>query len=1050
MKKLSTIAKLAALLLCAALLFSCANDSSSSSSTPDTPDEVKKYTKLSERLKNAKDGDVIDITKEGLTIDADTFTVSKSVTIQNGDLNGAQFIVQEDEAADDRSLVGDFISFILSNLFNTQLTVNSPASVNMQGTKVKNMRVDSNAAEVSLSGSSKVEELAVNSQDLTLSAEDTSSNVAILSASENSEKIELGGKANITTLLAAGDTKVSTASGSAVTIEASDLEVSGASVAAKFATASADEAFYCSNNDMQPISADADGVYTHTIPMSDEVWSEWINVYLGITDSEGGENYKIVFDVKTDVDAILPLKVRTNYSDGNERVLHTIADTWYPVTIYTGKYPKATERYVLELPADNPDSDVTISLKNIRYCKASDTDENAPAFPSSGYYMMRDKGSVTVSHDGIATVEFKESKQNLWEQGANILPDHLFYGAWNKITYKLKLKNPSANFSFSTSPRVQDVFWKNGNYTEEGDTWGMNWSYAEAGAIPADTEVTAVAYIHALKGYCTSPYDEKDADVEPFIKVYISDTTKNVITFTDFNVETIAALPDEFVPMWDQEYVNDVNSYSVSEITEDFCFMVPANGSYGGKAFYTTTPDDPWGTRPKSNNTVTSNINYVIWDGELPEGIIITNYKDDDPLSNKVSLIKFENDTNENIYLSVRITEKGLNFEVENNPVIDDSKAYFIPTGEDSGVVTLADPDKTEGNWSDAVIGHIDATANTLYSISATASATVLKESSNKYMQLFAIPDGESEPIAFVQIPDDGSEVKLSANFKMTDTAKPVWILIGGHCKAEINYSNLVIKELEDGFISRYTPDETDENSGIVEISELSTGWTETLLGTFQGKANTFYRVTGTVKAEVTPITNDWVDFRIVQDNSTDLLVQTRISSDGQTVEINSTFQVGAEDVTLYKKIGTNCKGTITVSNIQIEETTPLTELDALWYVDIPKDYYTDSVNIIFNGNNGSQTDGILISLAEETTSYGYDWWTIDEAGKYTVTELKEGDIPTEIPAKGYIRFYWHAKFLENITPHFYSWFGESDSFKEYKKWPGVPMTKYSEVTSGD
>lgn len=640
---------------------------------PNNPGEtqVASPLTLSERLAQAKDGDIIDITAEKLTIDANHYTITKNLTIQNGDLEGVTFDVDK-SASSTRSATETVISLTIKNVLNILFNVNESAELNMENSTSKRTRINGNGSKVNISGGTKITELAMNAEELSLAAEDSSSNFTIMSASEKVSKVDLAGSGKITTLLSAGDTEVTALLGSNVSIDSSDMNVTGASVKANFTEARIDDVCYCIEpTDTTPYIEERitpqNGVYSYTIKKSNHIWHDWMSVFMGIINPKAGDNYKIVFDVKTNVDAILPLKLRTNYTDGNERELITIADTWYPVTIYTGVCPDATERFILELPADNPNEDVTVSIRNIRFCAADKDDENAPKYASSAYYMMRGDGSVNVTHDGITTLEIKRDEETPWTLGGNLFATPLEYNdetfsGWNKITYKIKVKNATQTLCYSNSPRNQNGFYLNQSKDGSKDTYGSSWDFAQNIPLSENSEITVVSYLHVLKGHSTEPYDEKDLNNRPLTKIFISDMVKNTITITDCKVEKISTVPSSLTKMWHRELVNGQPNYSLDIVDENFFVEVPANGTHSGNMVLMPDVSNQW--NPKiSGNTVTGCINYVCWDGLPPEGISIIALEVRDPTNPEHEYIKIKNNTNAKIKVKVALTDAGLHFE---------------------------------------------------------------------------------------------------------------------------------------------------------------------------------------------------------------------------------------------------------------------------------------------------------------------------------------------------------------------------------------------------
>lgn len=73
-----------------ALFAGCQNDSSD--------DSASVQISLKERINTARDGDVIDLGKANLKIDeSDSYTISKPLTIKNGNVKNATFTVESDK-----------------------------------------------------------------------------------------------------------------------------------------------------------------------------------------------------------------------------------------------------------------------------------------------------------------------------------------------------------------------------------------------------------------------------------------------------------------------------------------------------------------------------------------------------------------------------------------------------------------------------------------------------------------------------------------------------------------------------------------------------------------------------------------------------------------------------------------------------------------------------------------------------------------------------------------------------------------------------------------
>lgn len=186
-----------------ALFTGCQNDSSD--------DSASVQISLKERINTARDGDVIDLGKANLKIDEnDSYTISKPLTIKNGNVKNATFTVESDKVVFDSLMsingvivhekVGDG-DFTLQNCYKvSEVYVNGGGSnsIHIAKTTVEKLIVNKKGVRVALSndGSSKVTKTMIF-EDCKLDSENENNSFEKVIVEKAVKNLNLAGKTKV-------------------------------------------------------------------------------------------------------------------------------------------------------------------------------------------------------------------------------------------------------------------------------------------------------------------------------------------------------------------------------------------------------------------------------------------------------------------------------------------------------------------------------------------------------------------------------------------------------------------------------------------------------------------------------------------------------------------------------------------------------------------------------------------------------------------------------------------------------------------------------------
>ena len=186
-----------------ALFTGCQNDSSD--------DSASVQISLKERINTARDGDVIDLGKANLKIDEnDSYTISKPLTIKNGNVKNATFTVESDKVVFDSLMsingvivhekVGDG-DFTLQNCYKvSEVYVNGGGSnsIHIAKTMVEKLIVNKKGVRVALSndGSSKVAKTMIF-EDCKLDSENENNSFEKVIVEKAVKNLNLAGKTKV-------------------------------------------------------------------------------------------------------------------------------------------------------------------------------------------------------------------------------------------------------------------------------------------------------------------------------------------------------------------------------------------------------------------------------------------------------------------------------------------------------------------------------------------------------------------------------------------------------------------------------------------------------------------------------------------------------------------------------------------------------------------------------------------------------------------------------------------------------------------------------------
>ena len=546
-----------------------------SGDSDDGGDEKKSLT-LTERLASAKDGDVIDIKAEGLVIDKSEYTISKSVSIKNGDLKDVSLKVDSGASsarAASSSASADII-VLFENLTGLKfLDVISAKNVQISSSKVESVVVSSDDASVSVT-KVEVETLEIIADGVKMSVSSATVNTLKV---DNDAEVALSGTTTVAKLTVKDDfigyisktetSEVSTAetvSGTdakSIIAEVPELpEVSDTEIilnkeieGGKIVSATYWNTVISTTPIVKWLKPDSQGVFTVHCYKTNSLWNTWGSTVLIERELVKGKNYKIQFKIKTSKNTVVNPQWRaidSKWAGNYERNLHpvkTVAGEWTDVTLYTSKLLAAYPRIEILFPVESYKEELDLSFKD--FSIEETTDAEAPVYATEYWAAGIDKGDSYIHElvdascdaDGIVTINIKKETGKHWpDLGMNVLACTLprdYAGKIVEISYELYAENESDVFATSV-----DIGW-----TE--NVLPYSWAWATYFKMPAKTWITAKAYVPVFA-------DMKDAfDYDQILKIWICDGIKNTIKVRNVKVTVCEDAPIEawysnIEPIW--------------------------------------------------------------------------------------------------------------------------------------------------------------------------------------------------------------------------------------------------------------------------------------------------------------------------------------------------------------------------------------------------------------------------------------------------------------------------------------------------------------------
>lgn len=542
------------LIFCAAiaLFSSCRNDS----------DQVS----LKERINTASFGDVIDLGKEDLKIEeSDSYTISKPLTIKNGNVKNAMFTVESDNVVFDslkninivtvHEKVGDG-TFTLRNCYDvSEVCVNGGGknSIHIAKTTIEKLIVNKKDVRVLLSGdgSAKVVEASI-SKDCKLDSEDERNSFEKVVIEKTVENLELAGKTNV------GNISSSERTGSEVPvikiIVSVDVKIGEAdgTVKKSIKETSGNEEFNKKNPDVSESDAESSGVQNldfvvvdnnkHIISEKSDVvpypvetiseinvektdseiivtnsaasedyskiWDYWIFSKTPVK-AKKGKNYKISFDLKAEKTSRVYLSLRDALTlDDSICVEYNVGTEYETYSVETGT---ALSDWAIGVSQIAIGSASKLYIKNYKIEEISE--------PGIGYniYIADKNDSISCkSAENSITVTFESVKFRTKEDGTsgvNIYPLLHKAGKLHKVT-----------FDVTCDKEVSDVrIWANSNLvTDDYSATGFSHFSFD------NTKKPVVLYVPA--------YQETDEEFRT-LKIWVAAETPCSLTFSNFNSE---------------------------------------------------------------------------------------------------------------------------------------------------------------------------------------------------------------------------------------------------------------------------------------------------------------------------------------------------------------------------------------------------------------------------------------------------------------------------------------------------------------------------------
>lgn len=631
---------------------------------------------LSARIAQASNGDVIDIDGEGLTVDSNAYTISKNITIKNGDLNGVSFTIADSES---RSVSDLFV--ILEGLKGlASVDVQSGGSISITKTEITTISVSADSASLTVV-SATVESLEINGEGSKLKVSSTT--VSTLTVGEGVESVALGGTTEVSTLTVVNISSVEIVkTAGAIVTEAKDESGSDISGEIGEATGFLRKFVIYENNWKNGNEAFPDGQGVFTVPYKrlknvDEVWAcdKCPIVYFDVG-FERGKNYKISFKAKASESVEILAEVKNNARETNNISVNLEKDQWVDVVAYSSRLFQNCDRIELVMPAENWSSDVTIQYKDFKLEETSDTE--APLIGTSAW--CRSDGTYTISDvvqrsfdsDGVLTISIKKdmSARYKHQAGCNINAlaiEKENLGKLHKVSYEIMVENPVYAENFIVA---SNVAWQ-----EQELGYGWSWGSWGMADIPTGTWIKVIEYVPTSSSskYCL--YDDCEP-INPAIKTFVGTFCENTIKVRNFQLE----ICDEATSMtcfW----VNDEPIYHPVNIEYIDGLLIPANTTIAGKISF--AHNEIW-TASVENDVVYCCTNCDIFDEDYLNsiGIVLSNVVNQDYLS-------FKNTTSKDIYLRFNLQNGCMNFVQESNPAEDEQFVYFDPHPKPEQIIIM-------------------------------------------------------------------------------------------------------------------------------------------------------------------------------------------------------------------------------------------------------------------------------------------------------------------------------------------------------------------------
>lgn len=380
-----------------ALFTGCQNDTSSTDEPPAVNPEPETPVKitLKQRIAAAENGSVIDLGAETLEIEEnDSYTISKPLTIKNGNIKTAAFVVESTDVTlenvtniksiivDEKVGNGDFKLKNCQNVGDVYVNGGGENSVHIEKTAVEKLVVQKKDVRIALSGdnSTRIKKTFIF-EDCKLDSDNKDISFGNVIVSEVVKNLELAGKTKVEKIVSTAtnpeDGNIKIIVNVAVTIVAADSTIKDAiSSDSTFDKTKIEEAKFSEEEKTEieaeivekmnfivasqgKISEDFEGYSDSSVEEINEVSiekqkteiivsntkaaSEYSKIwdYILISkipvEAKQGKNYKISFDLKADKDSKIILST-CDFSNSNDSAFieHSIDTKWKTYSVETG------------------------------------------------------------------------------------------------------------------------------------------------------------------------------------------------------------------------------------------------------------------------------------------------------------------------------------------------------------------------------------------------------------------------------------------------------------------------------------------------------------------------------------------------------------------------------------------------------------------------------------------------------------------------------------------------------------------------------------------